>query len=236
MEMAREASTEALGRGHRASQGGDELLGLEDGGRQMEPGIRSRVLLHPEWKNREHLFLDPLLGLFGGLLQMGRALGQDLHEGEALSFDLQLHRLLDGFLGPHALLRVEQRHALHVDRPVELGDQLGHLHRAPHQTRAALRARRRLLSHERGGSQLAAGHSVDRVVDENHRERDTQLSRGHDLREADGSEIAVPLVADHDGVGVGDLVPQSHRRGASVSGLRVSDVEVVVEEDRAADG
>ena len=49
------------------------------------------------------------------------------------------------------------------------------------------------------------------------------------------AEVAVALVADDDRLGVGELVADRHRRGAAVRGLGVADVEVVVEEDRAAD-
>ena len=39
------------------------------------------------------------------------------------------------FVRPHPLLRVEERHALDVDRPVEAGDQLGHPERLAHEAR-----------------------------------------------------------------------------------------------------
>ena len=62
-----------------------------------------------------------------------------------------------------------------------------------------------------------------------------ELRRRDDLGEADGGEVAVPLVGDDDRVGVRELVADRDGRGAAVGGLRVADVEVVVEEDRAAD-
>ena len=37
--------------------------------------------------------------------------------------------------------------------------------------------------------------------------------------------VAVALVADHDGLGVRELVPERDRGGATVGGLRVADAE-----------
>ncbi len=62
-----------------------------------------------------------------------------------------------------------------------------------------------------------------------------ELRRRDDLGEADRGEVAVALVADDDRVGVRELVADGDRGGAAVRGLRVADVEVVVEEDGAAD-
>ena len=62
-----------------------------------------------------------------------------------------------------------------------------------------------------------------------------ELRGADDLGEADRGEVAVALVADDDRVGVGHLVADRHRRRAAVRGLGVADVEVVVEEDAAAD-
>ena len=101
---------------------------------------------------------------------------------------------------------------------------------------AAVGARRRLLPHERGRRHLAAGHPVDGVVDEDDADAACpSWAALDDLGEADRGEVAVALVADDDGLGVRELVPERHRRRPAVGGLGVADVEVVVEEDAAAD-
>ena len=78
----------------------------------------------------------------GRQLEVGRALGEDLDEGEALALDLEPERLLDRLLGLHAVLRVEERHPLDVDRPVEPRDQLRHLERLAGEAGAAVGAGR----------------------------------------------------------------------------------------------
>ena len=55
----------------------------------------------------------------------GDAGREHLDEGEPPVLDLEPERLLDGLRGADALLRVEERDALDVHRPLELGDELG---------------------------------------------------------------------------------------------------------------
>ena len=50
----------------------------------------------------------------------------------------------------------------------------------------------------RSGRHLAAGHAVDRVVDEHHGDRDAGLRGVDDLGEADGRQVAVALVGHDD--------------------------------------
>src|SRR5205085_2235013 len=57
-----------------------------------------------------------------------------------------------------------------------------------------------------------------------------------DLGGSDGGEVAVPLIGDHDAVGAAALDGGGDGRGAAVRRLDVTDVEVVVAEDGAADG
>ena len=57
----------------------------------------------------------------------------------------------------------------------------------------------------------------------------------HDFSGADGSQIAVALVRQHDLVRTGSLQPRGGGRGASVSHLHVAHIEVVISKHRAAD-
>ncbi len=81
---------------------------------------------------------------------------------------------------------------------------------------------------------MPARHAVDRVVDENDGNRDPELGGVHDLGQADRGQIAVTLVAHHNGLGVGDLVTETDGRGPAVGGLRVARIKVIVKEDRAS--
>src|SRR6185369_8075028 len=82
---------------------------------------------------------------------------------------------------------------------------------------------------------LASGHTVDTVVDEEHGDVLAPVGGVNDLGGADCGEIAITLVGDNDLVGMCTLHGCCHRGCASVRGLHVAGVEVVVRKDRAAD-
>ncbi len=158
---------------------------------------------------------------------MGGALAEDLDEGVAATLGLQLNRLLDRAAGLHAVLRVVKGDAFHIDRAVERGDELGHPERLAHRRGAAVRAGGGALADQRGRRELPAGHAIDGVVHEDDRDRQAHLGDGDGLGEADRGEVAVALVGDDDGLGVGQLVAQRDRGGAAVGGLGVADIEII---------
>ena len=164
---------------------------------------------------------------------MGGALREDFDEGIASALGLDAQSFFDCLPGLDPMLGIVERHALHVDRAVQLGDQFSHPQRHAHIGCAALGAGAGLLPDERGGGQLPAGHAVDGVVDEDDRDGNPHLRCGDGFRQADGSQIAIALVTDDDAVGVGALVADGHGwRGHGRPG--VAHIEVVVGEDRAA--
>ena len=61
------------------------------------------------------------------------------------------------------------------------------------------------------------------------------VGRVQDLGRADGGQVAVALVRDHDLVRLRALQPGRHRRRAAVRSLHRVDVEVVVQQHRTAD-
>jgi hypothetical protein len=150
-------------------------------------------------------------------------------------FDLERQRLLDRLLAALAMLLIEQRAALHVAGAGQPGDHLRNAHRRTLHPSASIGRGGRPLAHERGGSHLSAGHSVDRVVDEHHADRDAELCGMDDLRQADRRQIAVALIADHDRFGICQLVSERHGGRAPVGRLRVAGIEVVEQKNRAAD-
>ncbi len=91
------------------------------------------------------------------------------------------------------------------------------------------------LADERGRRHLAAGHAINRVVDEEDADVLAAIGGMHDLRSADGREIAIALVGHDDGLGMRALERGGRRGSASVGDLHVAHIEVVVGEDRAAD-
>jgi len=113
-----------------------------------------------------------------------------------------------------ALLAVIQGDPLDVDGAVQARHELGHLQGLPEEGRAAVGGGGRLLAHERGQRELPAGHGVVAIFHEDDRQRHAHLGGVHDLGQPDGRQVAVALVADDDGVGVGDLVADGHGGGA----------------------
>ena len=94
-------------------------------------------------------------------------------------------------------------------------------------------ARGGTLPEQRRRGHLSAGHSVDRVVDEDDGQILTPIRRVDDLRGADGREIPVSLVKNHEVVRVRAFDPGGNGRSAAVGGLHHVDVEVVVHEHAA---
>ena len=92
-----------------------------------------------------------------------------------------------------------------------------------------------LHAHQGGGGHLAAGHAVDAVVDEDHGDVLPPVGGGHGLRQADGGQIAVPLVGVHQGVRVGPLHAGGHGGGPAVGGGGVVVGDVVHVQAAAAD-
>ena len=90
------------------------------------------------------------------------------------------------------------------------------------------------LADQRGGGHLSAGHAVDRVVDEEDGDLFAAIGRMHDFGGADGGQIAIALVGNHNLVGTGPF--QAGRRGGSapMRDLHVAHIKVVVGENRAA--
>ena len=235
VDVTREAAAEVLWRLCRSPDHTDYVIGLEARRAQVEPGLHLHVLLHPEREHGHHVLLDPLLRFQGRQVQVRGALGEHLDEPESLVLDLQLQRLLDGLLGAGALLVVEQRDALHVHRRVHLSHHLGHPHGLTGDPAASRRRRGRALAAQRRGCHLPTGHAVDRVVHEDERHGKPHRRGLHDLRQADGGQVAVALVAQYHRLGVGDLMSQCDGGRPPVRRLRVPDVQVVVHEDRAPD-
>ena len=60
------------------------------------------------------------------------------------------------------------------------------------------------------------------------------IGRVQNLRRADGRQISIALVADHDALRPAALHSRGHRRRASMRGRDIAHVEVVIGEDPAA--
>ena len=78
-----------------------------------------------------------------------------------------------------------------------------------------------LHAHQRGGGQLSAGHAIDTVVHKDHGDILTPVGGGHGLRQADGGQVAVTLIGEHQRLRVAALGAGGHGAGASVGGQQI---------------
>src|SRR5215470_12200042 len=95
---------------------------------------------------------------------------------------------------------------------------------------------RRALADQSGRRHLPAGHSVNRVVDEEDCNFLATIGGVNDLGCSDGGQIAVSLVGDDNLVGASALQACGSSRRASVRNLHVAHIEIVISEDGAAYG
>ena len=83
-----------------------------------------------------------------------------------------------------------------------------------------------LHTEQGGGGHLAAGHAVDAVVHEDHGDVLAPVGGGHGLGKADGGQVAVALIGEHQLVGLGALYAGGHGAGPAVrtGGAVVGDI------------
>ena len=92
------------------------------------------------------------------------------------------------------------------------------------------------LADQRGRRHLPAGHAIDRVVDEEDADFFSAIGGVDDFGRADRGQVSIALIGDHNLVGTSALQARRRCRRATVRDLHVAHVEIVVGEDRAADG
>ena len=194
------------------------------------------VLVDAERKIAAHLVVEEFVHLPRAHFQVDRAAGEQLDQREPLPLDAVGQRLADREPRLADLLHRRQRAAFDVNRRVERRDRFGDLQRIPLACDAApQRTGLGLLARQRGRRHLPAGHAVDRVVHEEHRHVFAAVRGLQDVVETDRGKVAVPLVRDHEVVGIRPREPGSDRRGASVRRRDAEAVEIVVAEHGAAD-
>ena len=164
------------------------------------------------------------------------ALGENFHQGEALSLLQKADRFADGVAGLKNFRCRGQRDAFDVDRCGEGVDHLADLQGvAVGFDLASAGACGGFLSGEGGGGHLSAGHAVGRVVDEEDRHVFAAVRRLEEFIETDGGEVAVALVRDHEVFRERADQAGSDCGCPSVRDRDPSAVVVVIGEDRAAD-
>ena len=99
----------------------------------------------------------------------------------------------------------------------------------------AVHARRRLVAEVRRGAHLAAGHAVDRVVEDERREVDVAPRGVDEVVAADGRAVAVAHGDDDVQRRIGGLDPGGDRQGAAVGGVHRRVVQVGADAAAAAD-
>ena len=218
-----------------AKDAGDLLKRRRRRGRRMRLRFARSVAQHTQRISLFHHVAHPVLRLHRIHLPDGGAGRKHFHQREAEAAYLVLHGAMNGAVGLRNLLVVSQANTLDVDRRFQGGQQLAHAQRIAFISGVAAVGRgRALLPQQRGGRGLPAGHAVDGVVYKNHGDVLAAIGRMQNLRRADGGEIAVALIADHDAVRPAALGRRCHRGRAPVRGLDVAHIEVVVSKDRAA--
>ena len=90
------------------------------------------------------------------------------------------------------------------------------------------------LSNQGSRRHLATGHAVDAVVDKEYCQLLAPVGRLDGLVQANGSQIAVSLIGDDNGVVLSPGYACSNSRSAAMSGLYVTAVQIVVGENGAA--
>jgi hypothetical protein len=138
--------------------------------------------------------------------------------------------------GGHDVLGGTERDALDEHRRVERVQQFANVQRISFGQRIpAIWRSGALLAERGGGSHLAAGHSVDAVVDEDDGDGFAAVGGVDDFGGPDGRQIAIALVGDDNAFRTAALDGGRHGGGAAVRRLDVADIEIVVREYRAAD-
>src|ERR1017187_3510780 len=194
------------------------------------------IAKHCQRKCLFHNIVDPALRLNGRHLPNRRARRQHFDERESQAANLVLDGALDGAFGLGNLLVISKAHALDIDRRLQGGQQFADMQRIPFCGGAAP-ARRggALLSQQSGRRSLSAGHAVDSVVHEDHRDVFAAIGRMQNFRGPDSGQVPVALVANYYALRPAALHRRGYGRRATMSGRYIADVEVVVSENRAAD-
>ena len=188
--------------------------------------------------------MQPLVGIDGAHLPVGVAVRNDFNEVDTvLVLNLVLESLLNGLLGVTHGGGAEHSLTGDVAGARKLGKQLGDLERETvvrcsvgPLRHTAVRCGGGLHAYEGGRSHLATGHAVDAVVDEDHGDVLTTVAGVDGLAGADGSEVTVALIGEHDLVGPHALDTRGARRSAAVGSLDEVDVEVIVSHNGATHG
>ena len=195
----------------------------------------ARSTIRPDGVRGHDLGLQPLHRGRRRHAPAHRAGGQDLHDAEAVALLLDLERPADRRLRLAHEARVRHGHPCGVGDAREQRQQLGHGQRVAGRGGVAPeRAGRGLLAGQRGRGHLAAGHAVDPVVHEDRREPFAAGGGVDDLGGADGGEVPVALVREHDPVRADALDARGDGRRPTVRRLDRIEPQVVVGEHRAA--
>ena len=125
----------------------------------------------------------------------------------------------------------------HVVGTRQLGQQFGDLEGPAVQLLvAAIRRGGGLHTQQRGRGHLAAGHTVDGVVDEHHRDVLAAVAGVDGLGGTDSGQVTVALIGEHVAVGVEALDGGGDSGSAAVGSLLEVDVEIIVGHHRASHG
>ena len=92
------------------------------------------------------------------------------------------------------------------------------------------------MADQSGGGHLAAGHTIDGIVDEEGAELLAALSSVNDLVGADGGQVTIALIGKHRGVGMHALDAGGNSGGTTVRRLHHINIHVLVSHNGAAHG
>ena len=140
-----------------------------------------------------------------------------LHKGITLFVALDFQGLENGLFGLADMGDIGHGNPLNENRRLQRTDQLTHVDRKTRLPGIPSGGRSAGLFADKGGRRhLAAGHPVDRVVDEKNCHLLAPVGGVEGFRQTDGSQIAVPLVGEDDGVVLGPGNAGADGLGAAV--------------------
>lgn len=166
---------------------------------------------------------------------VGQAESSSINEKPRAAVDLILDAFANGFARLHHVFGIGDGHPFDINGRFQSGQQFTHAEGVALVLNRSSQGRRGgFLSNEGRWRHLRAGHAVNGVVHKNDGDVFTAIGRLQNIVSANGSQISIALVAQHDGMRKRPFYSGGGGRSPTVRHLYVAAIEIVVSEHRAA--